>query len=135
MLWSVFKWLGDLLKNLFNALMDLLISFFEVIYDLIRGLLYLLYMIGVLAAKLFFVLLKLGQLAYSMVVGFLRTIGNMVYTPGGSTHHALSGMVGKTIKPALDALHMDIVAYILLVVIWILTSLGVFKLIGSIRNA
>ena len=132
-LYNMMSWLGDLLSRLFQALINVLVNFFSVIYELIKGLLYLLYMIGVLAAKLFMLLLKLGQLAYSFTVGFIRTLGSLFYSPGGSAGHGYSATMGK-VSQLLKFMQVDVLAYILLFVIWVFTALAVFKIIGSMRS-
>ena len=60
-IWDGIKWIGNLLRKLFQNLLDVLIGFFKVIYALIDGLLYLLYMIGVLAVKLFLVIFEASK--------------------------------------------------------------------------
>ena len=132
-LYNMMRWLGDLLSRLFQALINVLVNFFSVIYELIKGLLYLLYMIGVLAAKLFMLLLKLGQLAYSFTVGFIRTLGSLFYSPGGSAGHGYSETMGK-VSQLLKFMQVDVLAYILLFVIWVFTALAVFKILGSMRS-
>lgn len=132
MLYDLFRWLGQLLARLFQSLIDVLVSFFMVIYDLIRGLMYLLYMIGVLAVKLFFVLLEVGKLVLAFVVGFTRTIGSLFYIERESSGHGYSEMMGQ-VASNLEVLQLDVFAYILLFIIWILTAIGVITLIGNLK--
>lgn len=133
LLWELFVWLGQLLQRLFQALIDVLVSFFMVIYDLIRGLMYLLYMIGVLAVKLFIVLFELAKLLWAFVQGFARTIGSIFYNELPSSGHGYSEMMGRVVG-AMDVLQLNVVAYILLFLIWIATVFGVMSIIGSLKN-
>lgn len=130
---DLFQWLGDLLARLFQALIDVLVSFFTVIYDLIRALLYLIYMIGVVAVKLFKVLWEIGKLLWSFVEGFGRTVASLFYTERESSGHGYSEMMGR-VASNLDVLQLDVVAYILLFIIWFMTAIGVFQLIGTFKN-
>lgn len=130
---TIFKWIGDLLAGLFQILIDVLVSFFGVIYDVLRGLLYLLYMIGVLAVKLFQVLFELASLLWSFVQGFAKTLGSLFYIEQSSSGHGYSQMMGE-VASNLDVLQLDVVAYILLFLIWIMTALGVIQIVGSLRN-
>lgn len=133
-IWSGIQWLGRQIASLFQALFDLLISFFTVIFDLIQGLLYLLYKIGVLAVKLFQVLLAAGQLLWSFIVGLIKTMGQLIFSPiGQSPNNAYGSMVGQVMTQANSALQLSTVAYILLFVIWVSAAIAAIKLISSIR--
>jgi len=130
---TMFKWLGDLLASLFQMLFDVLQAFFSVIYDLIRGLLYLIYMIGVLCVKLFQVLLALGKMLWQFIVGITKTMQSMFFNEIPSSGHGYSEVMGK-VASVLHYFQLDIVAYILLFIIWIATGLGVIKLIPTIKG-
>lgn len=132
-LYDCFVWLGELLQRLFQALINVLVSFFEVIYDIIRGVLYFLYMVGVLAVNLFTLFFELAKILWAFVVGFGRTIASLFYTESTSANHGYSQMMGEVIQ-SMDVLQLDVVAYILLFIIWVMTALGVFHVIGTIRN-
>lgn len=133
LLYQLFVWLGELLQRLVQSLIDVLVSFFMVIYDVIRGLMYLIYMIGVLAAKLFIVLFELAKLLWSFVQGLGKTIGSLFYTERASSGHGYSEMMGRIVD-SMDVLQLDVVAYILLFLIWIMTAFGVMSVIGSLKN-
>lgn len=127
-------WLGQLLQRLIQALIDVLVAFFNVIYDAIRCVLYLIYKIGVLAVKLFQVLWELAKLLYSFVVGLGRTVASLFYTPRSTGGHGYSTEIGRVAR-SLEVLQLDVVAYILLFIIWVFTAISVVKLIGTIKNA
>lgn len=131
-IWEVIKWIGRLLKKLFEVLIDLLTSFFTVIFELIEGILYLLYMIGVLAVKLFQVIFEAAKILWSLMVGFARTLASLSYTPRSSGGHGYSEVIGK-LMTNLSVLQIDVIAYILLFVIWFITAISAMKLISSIR--
>lgn len=133
-LWMVITWLGRQISKMFQTLIDVLISFFTFFFDLIAALLYLLFKIGVLAVKLFQVLLAAGQLLWSFVVGLIRTMGQLVFNPiGQSPNNAYSGMIGNVMTQANSALQLTPIAYILLFVIWISAAIAAIKIISSIR--
>jgi phage-related protein len=131
-IWSVIKWIGGLIKKLFQGLIDLLVGFFKVIYALIDGLLYFLYKIGVLAVKLFLLFFELAKMIVSLFVGFAKTLSSLVYVPRGGAGHGYSEMLGK-IFTALKPLNLDPIAYILMFVLWMFTAVGAIKLLSSIR--
>lgn len=131
-LWDVIKWLGKLLVKLFQSLIDVLVAFFQVIYDVIKSIMYLFYQIGVLAYELFMVILMAAKMLYSLILGFFRTLGSLVYTPRSSGGNGYSEMLGK-IMNATAPLQLDVVAYILLFIIWLTTAIAAIKMISSIR--
>lgn len=132
LIWEVVKWIGNLLKILFQGLIDLLIVFFTAIFDVIRGLLYLLYMIGVLAVKLFQVIFEAAKILWSLIQGFARTLASLTYSPRGSGGNGYSEVIGK-LMTNLNVMQLDVVAYILLFMLWFITAISAMKLISSIR--
>lgn len=133
-IWGAVTWLGKQIAKLFQFLIDIVVAFFKVIYDLIAGLLYLLYKIGVLAVKLFQVILEAAQLLWSLVVGLIRTMGQLVFSPiPKSPNNAYSETIGQIMGHANTALQLNSVAAILLFIIWISTAISAIKLISSIR--
>lgn len=132
LLWQIIVWIGNFIKSLFQGLIDILIGFFKAIYALIDGLLYLLYMIGILAVKLFLVIFNAAKVLWSLIVGFVRTLGSLVYTPHSSGGNGYSEMFGK-IMGDLSYLQIDVFAYILLFLLWFITAISAMKLIASIR--
>jgi len=133
-LWSAVSWLGKQIGKFFQSLFDLLINFFLFFYDLIAGLLYFLFKVGVLAVKLFQVLLAAGQMLWSFIVGLIRTMGQLVYNPiGQSPNNAYAPMIGQVMTQANSAFQLTSVAYILLFAIWISAAITAIKIISSIR--
>ncbi|MGG0718389.1 hypothetical protein ABE096_12465 [Robertmurraya massiliosenegalensis] len=131
-IWSVIVWIGNLIKNLFQGLVDILVAFFTAIYEVIEGLLYLLYMIGVLAAKLFLVLFEALKVLWSLIVGLGRTLGSLVYSPRGSGGHGYSELMGRLFDYA-DVFSLNSFAVIMSFGIWFATAISAIKLISSIR--
>jgi hypothetical protein len=131
-IWDGVKWLGNAITKLFQNLLDVLIGFFKVIYALIDGLLYLLYMIGVLAVKLFLVIFEAAKVLWSLVVGFGRTLASLHYSPTSGSGNGYSTMMGK-IFTDLKFLQIDTIAYILLFALWFVTAVAAIRLVSSIR--
>lgn len=131
-LWDIIKWLGGFIKKLLQDFVDILISFFSAIYQIIEGILYLLYMIGVLAVKLFLVLFEALKILWSLVVGLGRTLGSLAYTPKQSSGHGYSEMLGKLFDYA-DVFSLNSFAVIMSFGIWFGTAIGAIKLLSSIR--
>jgi|SRR5690625_148808 len=132
-IWDVIVWIAEFIRDLFQGLIDVIVAFFQVIFDLIKGLLYLLYMIGVLAAKLFSVIFETGKILISLVVGFGNTLATLSYSPRSSAGHGYSETIGRLFN-ALEPLQITPIAYILLFILWFITAISAIKLISSIRN-
>ncbi|MFC5732173.1 hypothetical protein [Cytobacillus gottheilii] len=131
-IWDVIVWIGSLIKLLFQGLVDILIAFFQVIYQLIEGVLYLIYMIGVLAVKFFLVLFEALKVLWSLIVGFARSLGSIAYTPRSGAGHGYSSMLGELFEYA-SIFQLNSFAVILSFGIWFGTAVAAIKLISSIR--
>lgn len=131
-LWDIILWIGGLIKKLFQGLVDILVAFFTAIYEVIEGFLYLLYMIGVLAVKVFLVLFEALKVLWALVVGFGRSLGSLVYTPKSGAGHGYSAMIGDLFEYA-SIFQLNSFAVILSFGIWFMTAVGAIKLISSIR--
>src|SRR5690625_2470606 len=133
LIWDVVLWIASFFKGLLQTIVDIIVGFFEVIFALISGLLYLLYMIGVLAVKLFLVFFEAGKILISLVVGFGRTLASLSYSPRSSGGHGYSEMIGN-IFTKLEPLQLAPIAYILLFILWFITAITAIKIIGTISN-
>lgn len=133
LIWDAVSWLAEFLRDAFQAVVDLLVGFFKVIYALIDGVLYLLYKIGVLAVQLFLLFFDLGRLAIAFFTGFARTLGSLFYSPRASGGHGYSEMLGQIFSAAAGPLQLNVVAYILLFIIWISTAVLAIRWLSSIR--
>lgn len=132
-IWDGIKWLGNQIWSFFQTLIDIFVNFIEVIFALIAGLLYFLYKIGVLAVKLFTLLFETAKILWSLVVGLLKTLASLSYTPKGSSGTGYSEILGKLFSN-LSVLQIDVIAYILLFIIWMFTAVGAIRLVSSIRG-
>jgi hypothetical protein len=89
-------------------------------------------MIGVLAVKLFQVIFEAAKVLWSLIVGFGRTLASLHYTPQSGSGNGYSEMIGRMFTD-LKVLQIDVIAYILLFVLWFVTAIAAIKLISSIR--
>lgn len=133
LIWDAISWLAEFLRDVFQFLIDLLVGFFSVIYAVIDGLFYLLYKIGVLAVQLFLLFFDLGRVVIAFFTGFARTLGSLFYSPRASGGHGYSEMLGQIFSAAAGPLQLNVVAYILLFIIWISTAVLAIRWLSSIR--
>ena len=131
-LWSVVEWLFAGLIEIIQPIFDLLITMLTFTFQLTWALYYLLYMIGVLAVKLFFIMFEAGKILMSLIVGFGNTLGSLFYSPSSSGGHGYSEVIGRLFQK-LEVLQLDSIAYILSFSLWFITAVSAMKLISSIR--
>lgn len=129
----LFGWLGNLIKGLFQGLINIIVGFFKVIYGLIYALMHLVFEIGVLAVKIFLLFFNLAKLIVSFIVGFVHTLASLSFSPQSSSGTAYSSDIGK-IFTYLEPYHLDVIAYILLFVIWFSTAILAIRLLSSVRT-
>ena len=134
LIYNLATFIGELFQRFFQAIINVLVGFFQVIYDLVRCVLYLIYKIGVLAVKLFQVLWEIAKLLYSFVVGLTKTVASLFYTPKSTGGHGYSDAIGQVVGH-LGVLQMNVVAYILLFLIWLFVAITVIKILGTFKNA
>ncbi|WP_367976253.1 hypothetical protein [Niallia sp. RD1] len=132
LIWSVILWLAEFITQVFENVVEILTTIFEFIYALIDAFIYLLYMVGVLAVKLFLVIFNAAKLLWSLVVGFGRTLASLNYTPRSGSGNGYSVILGRLFN-GLNALQLDSIAYIILFCLWFITAISAIKLISSIR--
>lgn len=132
LIWSAISWVGRLIQNVIQGLIDFLMILFELIIALVDGLLYLLYKIGMLAVLLFQLIFETAKLLWSFVVGFVRTLGSLVYQPTNTSGTGYSEILGRLFEHA-KVLQIDVIAYVLLFVLWFSTAIVAIRLLSSIR--
>ncbi|WP_445486480.1 hypothetical protein [Niallia sp. 03133] len=131
-IWQAVQWIANFFVQIFQNLFKAIKAIFDFIFALVDAVLYLLYMIGLLAVKLFLVIFNAAKILWSLVVGFGRTLGSLHYSPRGGSGNGYSEIFGKLFN-SLKVLQLDSVAYILLFVLWFITAITAIKLISSIR--
>lgn len=131
-IWNVIKWIGNLIRNLFQGFIDVIIDFFEVMYALVDGLLYFIFKIAILAVKLFQIFFEIAKLIWALITGLSNTLVSLSYTPQTSSQTGYSEILG-TLFSNLSYLQIDVIAYILLFIMWMTTAVSAIKLLSSIR--
>lgn len=125
----VLKFIKDLFGWLFQGLINVLKAIFKPILILVAIIFYFLYKLGVLVVTLFQVLLAVGKLLYSFVMGLFKTLAGLVWIPATPDHGSWSQPIGEVFN-ALDVYQLNKVAYVLLFVIWILTAVGAIRILS-----
>lgn len=129
-----FKWLYQLLIDLFTFLLGGLLKLLQPIFDLLGIVFEFIYWIGVIIAKVVHLVFSIGKLLIGLITGLFKTILGLGYTGGGRGLPSSYTNVYEHIRPALNTLQLDKVAYILQFTLWILTALMAARIIGNMRG-
>jgi hypothetical protein len=143
MIGSILSWIGSFLSNLFSAALSFLANLFGMLFSglitvlkaifkpiliLVALIFYFVYKLGELILTLFVVLLAIGKLLYSLVMGLFNTLAGLTWTPSTPSHGTWSVMIGEVFT-ALEPYQLDKIAYLLMFVIWISTAFAAIKIL------
>lgn len=123
------NFMANLFGSLFNGLIAVLKAIFKPILILIALIFYFIYKLGVVVVTLFAVLLAIGKLLYSFVMGLFNTLTGFVWTPAAPDHGSWSDSIAQVFI-ALEPYQLDKLAYVLLFVIWIFTAFAAIKILS-----
>lgn len=118
---TVLGFLSNLFGELFNGLIAVLKAIFKPILILVAIIFYFVYKLGELIYTLFMVLLAVGKLLYSFVMGLFKTLAGLVWTPSTPQHGSWSSSIGEVFA-ALEPYQLDKIAYVMMFAIWITTA-------------
>jgi phage-related protein len=124
------NFIKDLFSSLFNGLIEALKAIFMPVLVLIAFIFYFIYKLGELLIVLFQVLLSVGKLIYSFVMGLFKTLAGFVWTPMTPSHGSWSEPI-REVFAALEPYQLNKIAYVLMFVIWIFTAVGVVKILSG----
>lgn len=130
LLTAALDFIGDLLGHLFNALIAVLKAIFQPILILIALIAYFIFKLGELVVTLLSVLLSIGKLIYSFVMGLFKTLGGLSWTPTTPSHGSWSAPIGEVFE-ALALFQLDKIAYLMLFVIWVTTAIGAIRILSA----
>ncbi|MFD0717687.1 hypothetical protein [Paenibacillus sp. GCM10027626] len=122
--------LGDLFKSLFDGLIVVLKAIFKPILIVVALIFYFVYKVGELVVMLVKVLLAIGKLLYSFVMGLFKTLGGLIWTPAPPNHGAWSKPIQEVFL-ALEPYQLNKIAYVLMFIIWVLTAVGAIRLLSA----
>jgi len=145
MISNVLSWIGDFFQNLlsvvlgfisrvfgglFQGIINVLKLIFKPIFILLGIILYVIYKIGELVVSLVLVLVAIGKLLYSFVIGIFNTLGSLTWSESPQNHGSWSGAIGEVFA-ALAPYQLDKIAYVISFFIWVLTALAVIKILSA----
>lgn len=120
----------NLFSHLFNGLISVIKLIFKPILILVAIIFYFIYQLGVLVIKLVQVLVGIGKLIYSFVMGIIKTITGLVWTPTSPDHGNWTGAISNVFA-GLEHYQLDKLAYVLLFAIWIMTAVAALKVLSG----
>jgi len=126
----VLGFISRLFGSLFQGLITVLKLIFKPIFILIGIVFYAVYKIGELVVSLVLVLVAVGKLLYSFVIGIFNTLGSLAWTDAPQSHGSWSHAIGEVFA-ALAPYQLDKIAYVISFFIWVLTALAVIKILSA----
>jgi len=127
---SMMSGLADLFGYLFNGLISVLKAIFRPILIVVAIIFYFIYKLAELVSMIFQVLLSIGKLLYSFVMGLFKTLAGLTWTSSTPNHGSWSQPISEVFK-ALEPYQLDKIAYVLMFVIWVMTAIAAIKIISS----
>jgi len=132
-IWNAIKWIGEQIGNFFQLLIDLLVGFLDLIFSLVAGVFYFLFKVGSLVVEFFQLIFSVIKILWSFILGIGKTLTSLSYSPQSSSNNGYSQMLGQ-IFDNLAFLQIDVIAYILLFVIWITTGFAAIKILSNLKG-
>lgn len=129
-----FNWLFDLLARMFSGLLSGIYWLLQPVFDLLGIVFEFIYWIGVIVVKIVLLVIGVGKFLVGIIAGLFATIFGLGYTGKVATLPSSYTDVYTNIKPYLNMLQLDKVAYIMQFSIWIFTAFMAIKIIGSMRG-
>lgn len=127
----VLSFIASLAGHVINAIITVLKAIFKPVLILIAIIFYFVYKVAELFVTLLAVLLAIGKLLYSFVMGLFKTLAGLVWTQTTPpAHGSWSAPIGEVFA-ALEPYQLDKIAYVLLFVIWVLTAVGAIRILSS----
>lgn len=132
---TVLSWIGSFFSNLFQALFDFLKFLLKPVFIVIALVFYFIYKLGYVLILLFSVLLMVGKVLLSLVGGIFKTLTGFSFTAGSApTSGSWNNIFSELGSNGLGFFQLDLIAYMLLFIIWFITAFAAIKIISSLRG-
>src|SRR5690606_7762411 len=125
------NFLSNLFGGLFQGLINVLKLIFKPIFIVVALLFYFLYKLAELVVTLVLVIVAIGKLLYSFMIGLFNTFASMSYTPTSPPNHGSWSYAINQAFAALEMYQLDKIAYIISFGIWVATAFGVIKILSA----
>lgn len=127
----VLDFLSRLFGGLFQGLINVLKAIFKPIFIVISIVFYFVYKLGELVVTLVTVIVAVGKLVYSFIVGIFNTIKSLSWTNVDTSSHGSWSNTFQNIFEALELFQLDKLAYVIMFVSWILTALAATRILSN----
>jgi hypothetical protein len=129
-----FNWLFSLLATLFSKLMNGLMWLLQPLFDLIGIVFDFIIWTGIVLAKIVVLVFTIAKMLIGLIAGLFKTIVGFGYSGSVTNLPGSYQSVYTHIRPTLNTLQMDKLAYVILFGIWIFTAFAAMKIIGNMRG-
>lgn len=123
--------LSTLFGGLFQGLINVLKFIFKPIFILISIIFYVIYKLGELIVTLVLVIVAIGKILFSFIIGLFNTISSLNWTNTNTSAHGSWSAPIRNVFDALSVLQLDKVAYVISFAIWILTAMAAIKILSG----
>lgn len=130
---ATFGFLGKLFGYLFQKLFDLLKLLFKPILIVVAILFYFLYKLAELGIAILSVFLAIGKLFFAFVKGIFLTLAGFTFSGAPRADGSWSSVFSNVVT-GLESYQLDIVAYILLFLIWFSSGFAAIRILSSMRG-
>lgn len=126
-----FGYLFGLLGNLALFLLNGIMKIFQPVLDLIGALFYFIFKLGVVLVKVINLVLSVGRLLLGLLTGLFKTLAGFSFTGTPATVPGSYQDTFSHIRPLLQQLQLNNLAYVIIFTIWLLTAMAAIR---KIRN-
>lgn len=126
------EFISYLLGIMFQSLFDFLKFLLRPLFVVIALVLYLVYKIAMIAWLLIQVFYTIGKIIVAIVKGIFVTLAGFTYVAKSPDDGVWSPVI-RNVAQGLSYFQIDIIAYVLLFLIWFGVAWGVIRIIGSIQ--
>lgn len=126
----VLKFFSSLFGFLINSIFNFLKLLFKPILILIALIFYVIYKIGELIVSLVMVIVGIGKLLYSFLIGIFSTLGSLSWNDTTPQHGSWT-ITFNQVFDSLELFQLDKIAYVVSFIIWISTAFAVIKILSA----
>lgn len=131
---SLITWIKSFFTGLFQGLFEFLKLLFRPVFILIAFLFYFIYQLGYIVMLIFQIFLGVGKVTISLVKGIFLTLTGFHYAPSSPVSGTWSNIFSNIAANGLPYFQLDIIAYVLMFLIWFGTAFQAFRIISSMRG-
>lgn len=129
-----FGFLFRLLMDGFLFILNGIMKIFKPLLDLIGAFFYLIYKLGIVLVKVIEIVISLAKMLIGIGIGLFKTIAGLSYSGSSAAMPGSYNNAFSKLRPTMNLLQLDNVAYLFIFAIWIFAALAAVKIIGAMKG-